>query len=111
MCSLGANLRMNSETVKQNDRCFPQSSPIAPPFRDPATVAKLEERDQKFPRESEDISQLGRHIDGSGDQRFPESGDHRFEHTSVIVAIRLHLDDSPLPLQKSKQTRNRAPVA
>src|SRR6266550_7642678 len=111
MCSLGANLRMNSETVKQNDGCLPQCPSVAPPFRDTASIAKLEERDQKFSRESEDISKLGRHIHSSRDQRLPESGDRRFECTSVVIAIRLHLDDSPLPLQEAKQSRNRAAVA
>src|SRR6202022_3255768 len=94
-----------------NARSFPQNPAITPPFRKPVSIAKLEKRDEIFSRESEQISKLGRYIGRAGDQRIPESGDHCVEHTPVVVAIRLHLNDSPLPFQKSEQTRNRATVA
>src|SRR4026208_2209176 len=102
---------MNSITVKQNDRCFPDSSPVTPSFRQSGPITELQKGDKILPRESEDISKLGRHITLSGNQRPSELVDHPFERTPVIVAIRLHLDDSPLPLQKSKQCRHRAAVA
>src|SRR5438105_2608649 len=107
----GANLRMGSGSVKQNPRSFPQNPPAPPPFRKSASIAKLQERDEIFPRESEDISKLGRDIDPSRNQLPFELRDHAVQRFSVVVAIGLHLDDSPLPLQKSKQSRDRAAVA
>src|SRR5215210_200801 len=111
MCSLGANLRLNAISVKQNARCFPQNPAIPPPFRKPVSVAELQKRDQIFPRKAEDISKLGRHIRTPRNQRRLETSDHSVESTPVVKAIRLYLDDSPLPLQMPKQSRNRAAVA
>src|SRR6266550_3318806 len=111
MCSTGANLGVSTGSVKQNARCFSQNPAVSPPFRKPAAITELQKWDEIFSRESEDISKLSGHIRIPGDQRSLESSDHRLQYTPVIIAIRFHLHDSPLPLQKPKQSRNRAAIA
>src|SRR6266853_2059974 len=102
---------MSSRGVKQNSTCFAQNPAFPPPFRNAVSITELQKGDEIFSREPEHISKLRRHIDLSRHQLRPEPRDHCFERAPVVIAIRLHLDDSPLPLQKSKQSRDRASVA
>src|SRR3982074_966665 len=97
--------------VKQNSGCFQQDPAFASPFRNAVSIAELQKRYEILSREPEHISKLGRHIDLSRHKLRPEPRDHCVERPPVIVAIHLHLDDSSLPLQESKQCRDRATVA
>src|ERR1700730_267380 len=96
--------------VKQNSSCFPENPAFPPPFRDAVSITELQKRDEILSRETEHISTLGRHIDLSRHQLRPESRDQCVERVPIIVTVRLHLDDSTLPLQKSKQSRDRTTV-
>src|SRR3981081_1025079 len=101
---------MSSRGVKQNSTGFPQNPAFPPPFRDPFSITELQKGDEILSREPEHISKLRRYIDLSQHQLRPEPPDHCVERAPVVIAIRLHLDDSTLPLQKSKQSRDRATV-
>src|SRR6266550_5049852 len=102
---------MSSRGVKQNSTGFPQNPAFPPPFRNPFSITELQKGNEIFSRQPEHISKLCRDIDLSLHQPRPEPPDHCVERASVVIATRLHLDDSPLPLQKSKQSRDRATVA
>ena len=49
---------MSLGSVKPNSRGFPQNPPIAPPFRNSASIAELKKGYEIFPRKSENISKL-----------------------------------------------------
>src|SRR5256885_10926354 len=103
MCSSGANLRMSFGSVKKNTGCSLQTPSTPPPFRNSVPIAELEKRDEVFPRNPQNVSELTRRVNLSGFQLGSESGDQSIERRSVVIAIRFHLNDSPLPLQKPKQ--------
>src|SRR5712671_1313299 len=111
MCSLGANLRVSWKSVKQNSRCLPQYSTLPTPFSYANPVTELEERNQVLSGESEHISKLGRHIDLPPCQLATQLGNQCIDGASVVIAIRLHLDDPPFPLQPMQQSRYRLAVA
>src|ERR1700730_3394388 len=92
--------------VKQNSSRFPQNPASPPPFRNAVSITELQKRYEILSREPEHISKLGRHIDLSRQQVRPESRDQCVQRAPIIVSVRLHLNNSTLPFQKSKQPRN-----
>jgi hypothetical protein len=111
MSSSGANLRMSFGSVKENTSCSLQDPANSPPFGNSVPITKLQKRDEVFPGNPQNVSELTRRVNPSGFQLGFESGDQSVERRSVVIAIRLHLNDSPLPFQKSKQAGHRAAVA
>src|SRR5256885_14275464 len=111
MCSPGAKLGVSSGRVKQIIRCLLQCPALAPPFCHANPITKFEEWDEIFSRESEHIPKLGRYIDASRNQLSRQSRDQAFYYPTVVIALRLHLNDSPLALQKMQHPWNRVAVA
>src|SRR3954471_19751905 len=111
MCSSGANLRMSFGSVKEITSCSLQDPANSPPFRNSVPIAKLEKRDEVFPGNPQNVSELTRRVNPSGFQLGFESGDQSVERRSVVTAIRLPQKNSPLPLHKPSQVRRRAAVA
>src|SRR3954464_9330770 len=102
---------MTVQAVKQNSGCLPQFPALTYPLRHSLPIAELEERNQIFPRESEDIPELGRDIGLSRGQSGLKLRDQFFYHTTVVIAIRFHLNESPFTLQEVEHGWDRATVA